>query len=344
MNSHSRRRRRRQRGIPGALLLLVLLVVIVVAVLLFRGCTAEKPEQPSNEDTAQTGGDVQTDGNTQTDNQDDSQTEDSQPQEIQTSTGVSCTLTDLGEEAIYTGELVLVNNWTLYHFPEEQELVSIYAEKNDSYYVAGTEVYLAPVAMEALNAMLADFTAQGGSKSVNVVAGYRTEEFQQHLFDQSAEQNGLEHAKQYVAQPGGSEHHTGFVVDLSIYHSDGTSEEYDGTGEYAWINENCQNYGYVVRYATDKADLTGIANEPWHFRYVGVPHATQMVKEGLCLEEYIDYLKDYTADGEHLMISCEDGTYEVWYAQGSAIYLPDSGEYTVSGNNVDGLIVTCKVG
>lgn len=322
MNSHSRRRRRRQRGIPGALLLLVLLVVIVVAVLLFRGCTAEKPEQPSNEDTAQT------DGNTQTDNQDDSQTEDSQPQEIQTSTGVSCTLTDLGEEAIYTGELVLVNNWTLYHFPEEQELVSIYAEKNDSYYVAGTEVYLAPVAMEALNAMLADFTAQGGSKSVNVVAGYRTEEFQQHLFDQSAEQNGLEHAKQYVAQPGGSEHHTGFVVDLSIYHSDGTSEEYDGTGEYAWINENCQNYGYVVRYATDKADLTGIANEPWHFRYVGVPHARLMIRLGLTLEEYVDLLRrDFRIR---------------YYAGADRGPLPEEpGRYRqVSEDNCGGLVVT----
>ena len=144
----------------------------------------------------------------------------------------------------------------------------------------------------------------------------------------------------YVAQPGGSEHHTGYALDLNIYHSDGTSEEYDGTGEYAWINDNCQNYGLVVRYATDKADITGIGNEPWHFRYVGIPHATQMVKEGLCLEEYIDYLKDFTAQGEHLMIECVSGTYEVWYAQGSAIYLPDSGEYTVSGNNVDGYIIT----
>ena len=312
MNSYSRRRRRRQWYVgPGGLLaVLAVIAAAVLAVVLFQGCGTDAP--PAGEDTAQTDGDGQTGG------QDDRQPGDSQPQEVKTSAGVSCTLTDLGEEAIYTGELVLVNNWTLYHFPEKQELVSIYAEKNDSYYVAGSEVYLAPAAMEALNAMLGDFTAQGGSKSVNVVAGYRTEEFQQHLFDQSAEQNGLEHAQQYVAQPGGSEHHTGLVVDLSIYHDNGTSEEYHGTGEYAWINGNCQNYGYVVRYAEDKADLTGIANEPWHFRYVGVPHATQRVKEGLCLEEYIDCLKE--------------------------AYLPDSGDYTVSGNNVDGIIVTCRVG
>ena len=325
MNSNGRGRRRRQVYVgPGVLLLLVVIVVAVLAGVFLWGRGGE--ETPGN-DSAQVSGqdDQQTDGtgNSQTDDQ---QTDADEPKGVVTSTGVNCTLMDLGENAIYTGDLILVNNSTFFHFPENQELVSVYDEKNDSYYVGGTNIYLAPAAMEALNAMLADFTAQGGSKSVNVVAGHRTEEFQQHLFDQSAEQNGLEHAQQYVAQPGGSEHHTGYALDLSVYHSDGTSEEYDGTGEYAWINENCQNYGLVVRYATDKADITGIANEPWHFRYVGIPHATQMVKEGLCLEEYIS------------------GTYEVWYAEGSAIYLPDSGEYTVSGNNVDGVIVTCKVG
>ena len=261
-----------------------------------------------------------------------------------TPSGVACTRTDFGEEAIYAGDLILVNNWTAYHFPEEEpDLPAIYDGKTGSYYVRDREVLLAPHALEALNGMLDAFQAQGGSKSVNVVAGYRTKEFQQHLFDQSAEQNGLDHAQQFVAQPGGSEHHTGLVVDLSILHADGSSEEYRGAGEYAWINENCQNFGWVVRYDMNKVALTGISTEPWHFRYVGVPHATAMVRENLCLEEYIDYLKQFTFDKEHLTVACGDGTYEIWYAQGSAIHVPDGGEYTVSGNNVDGLIVTCKV-
>ena len=173
---------------------------------------------------------------------------------------------------------------------------------------------------------------------------YRTAEEQQHLFDQSAERSGLDHAEKYVAQPGGSEHHTALVVDLSVLNSDGTSSEYDGTGEYAWINENCQDYGWVVRYDQAKAELTGIYDEPWHFRYVGVPHAPKMAELDLCLEEYIDYLKDFTFEGDHLTIDCASGRYEAWYAQGTEIYLPDDGEYTVSGNNVDGLIVTCRVG
>lgn len=259
-----------------------------------------------------------------------------------TASGIPCTLTELGEDAVYTGDLVLVNNWTLYHFPEEQPLECIYDGKTGSYYVRDKDVFLAPKALDALNAMMDAFQAQGGSKTVNVVAGYRTKEFQEHLFQQSAEQNGQAHAEKFVAQPGGSEHHTGLVVDFSILHSDGTSEEYQGQGEYAWINQNCQTFGWVVRYDAAKEALTGIGDEPWHFRYVGLPHAAAMTEENLCLEEYTDFLKNYPFDGQHLVVECAGGTYEIWYCKGTAAYLPDSGEYTVSGNNVDGVIVTCK--
>lgn len=265
------------------------------------------------------------------------------PEHASTASGIACTLTELGEEAVYTGELILVNNQVLYHFPDEQELVSIYEERTSSYYVRDMEVYLAPVAMEALNRLMDGFLENGGSKTINVVAGYRDRAFQQHLFAQSSERNGQDHAEKYVAQPGGSEHHTGLVVDLSVLRN-GVSQDYDGTGEYAWINENCQDYGWVVRYETGKEELTGIWDEPWHFRYLGVPHATEMVRLGLCLEEYIDYLRQFPFDGEHLTIQCAQGEYEVWYAQGTAAYIPDGGEYAVSGNNVDGVIVTCKIG
>lgn len=257
--------------------------------------------------------------------------------------GSDCTLTELGSEALYTGELVLVNNWTLYHFPEEQSLACVFDGKSDSYFVRDKEVYLAPEALEALNSMMDAFRDQGGGKTVNVVAGHRTREFQQHLLDQSAERNGEGHAQRFVAQPGGSEHHTGLAVDFSLLFEDGSSAEYEGTGEYAWINQNCQNYGWIVRYDTDKEPLTGIADEPWHFRYVGTPHATVMAEKGLCLEEYIEYLKQFPYDGTHLEVDCVDGSYEIWYCAGTAAYLPDSGEYAVSGNNVDGLVITLRI-
>ena len=33
--------------------------------------------------------------------------------------------------------------------------------------------------------------------------------------------------------------------------------------------------------------------EPWHYRYVGVNNATYMKEQDMCLEEYIDYLKQF---------------------------------------------------
>ena len=319
----------RRRGVYISPLYVVLALVLAAAAIFLFFRQPEEEDGPGEPQGVQTNQPVRS--------------EEPRPAKAATASGIPCTLTELGEEAVHTGELILVNNQILFRFPREQELVSIYQEKSGSYYVRDMEVLLSPAAMGPLNALLDDFLEQGGSKSVNVVAGHRTEEFQQHLFDQSAERSGLDHAKKYVAQPGGSEHHTGLVVDLSILHSDGTSGDYDGTGEYAWINENCHRYGWVVRYEAGKEELTGIWDEPWHFRYVGVPHATAMAAEGLCLEEYIDELRRYPFEGEHLTVDCADGTYEIWYCQGTEAYLPDSGDYQVSGNNVDGFVVTYKV-
>ena len=333
------KRRKRRRGVyisPVMLLSAAAVLALAAAIVLLPG-RGGGDVLPPEESAAPSAQPTQPDQSTQP-------TQPAQPPATATlSDGTVCDLTQLGEDAVYTGSLVLVNNWTCYHFPEEEELVNVFEQKNGQYIVARTDILLRQEAMDALNRMLSDFRAQGGSRTVNVVAGHRTAEFQQHLFDQSAARNGLDHAKQFVAQPGGSEHHTGLVVDLSVMLSDGSSRDYDGTGEYAWINENCHNYGYIVRYAADKASLTGIADEPWHFRWLGVPHATQAVKEGLCMEEYIDYLKDFTVE-EPLTISCADGAYEVWYAAGTEVYLPRSGEYEVSGNNVDGVIVTRRIG
>ena len=328
------RGKRAARG--GALSVIVILILAAaMGALLLQGCRsggevpADEKLPPAGQEQTQTG-EVQVEQPVE------------KPRHVTTPSGIVCTLQELEEDAIRTGELILVNNSNHYVFPAEEDLVCIYENKSDSYIVARTDTVIAPVTMEALNRMLDAFREQGGSKSVNVVAGHRTEEFQQHLFAQSAQRNGLEHAQKYVAQPGGSEHHTGYAVDFSVM-KNGVSHDYDGTGEYAWINENCHNYGYIVRYETGKEELTGIWDEPWHFRYLGVPHATEIARLGLCLEEYMDYLKDYTFEGEHLTIRCEAGEYEVWYTQGTEVYLPDSGEYSVSGNNVDGLIVTCRV-
>lgn len=60
--------------------------------------------------------------------------------------------------------------------------------------------------------------------------------------------------------------------------------------EYGWLAEHAWEYGFIRRYPPDKTDITGISNEPWHYRYVGREAAADMRELGICLEEYIDYL------------------------------------------------------
>lgn len=60
---------------------------------------------------------------------------------------------------------------------------------------------------------------------------------------------------------------------------------------YTWLANNAYRYGFIQRYPSDKTDITGVNNEPWHYRYVGVEAAQEMQEKGLCLEEYTDLLK-----------------------------------------------------
>ncbi len=41
-----------------------------------------------------------------------------------------------------------------------------------------------------------------------------------------------------------------------------------------------------------QTELTGIQYEPWHIRYVGLPHSAIMKEKNFVLEEYMDYLKE----------------------------------------------------
>lgn len=252
-------------------------------------------------------------------------------------------LAEFTEDAIHRGDLILVNHVTPYRFPEESSLFRVAEMKNGSYYIRSTDLLLAPAAQEALNVMLDEFLSQGGSKTVNLVAAWRSREVQQHLYEQSAARYGADHAEQYVALPGHSEHHTGLAMDFSLYFPDGTSADFNGEGEWAWITENAHRFGLILRYPEGKAALTGIAYEPWHFRYVGVPHAAAMQKLGMCLEEYHAYLRTFPYEGEHLFLTLGADRYEIWFERGSDAHLPIEGEYTVSGNNVDGLIITRKL-
>lgn len=84
--------------------------------------------------------------------------------------------------------------------------------------------------------------------------------------------------------PGSSEHNIGICMDIICAAS---SANFQNTKEYAWLMENADDYGFILRYPEDKADITGVKFEPWHWRYVGVENASKIKASGLCLEEYL---------------------------------------------------------
>ena len=124
-----------------------------------------------------------------------------------------------------------------------------------------------------------------------VAAGYRTAAEQQALLEEKIEEyraegrsrrEAKELAGQWVARPGASEHQLGIAVDINA-DSDYSSSE----ALYQWLEDNSWKYGFIHRYPADKTEITGIVNEPWHYRYVGYEAAAAMYDSGQCLEEYL---------------------------------------------------------
>lgn len=149
-----------------------------------------------------------------------------------------------------------------------------------------------------LQEMFNDARAQGYGLFVR--EGYRTQEEQQQLMDEKIEayenegkskSEAKKLAEQWVAIPGTSEHQLGIAVDIN---ADTTKSSSDDV--YNWLAENAHTYGFIKRYPSNKTDITGVINEPWHYRYVGKEAASKIYSQGICLEEYIDTL-GYTDSG-----------------------------------------------
>lgn len=124
-----------------------------------------------------------------------------------------------------------------------------------------------------------------------ISSGYRDDKKQQSLFSNEVEtylEKGLAYeqaeteAGKSVARPGYSEHATGLTLDLN-----GVKEDFDQTTAYKWLSQHAQDYGFILRYPSDKQNITKIKFEPWHYRYVGIENAKAMKSQGLCLEEYL---------------------------------------------------------
>ncbi len=144
----------------------------------------------------------------------------------------------------------------------------------------------AQVSTECYDNLLKMLTAcNNAGHEYTIASAYRSYTQQQKILkdrqkwymenQEMTEAEAYQEARLTVALPGTSEHHLGLALDLN------------GEGALEWLHEHCWEYGFIVRYDGAKAHITGIIDEPWHFRYVGITTAMDMKDSGLCLEEYL---------------------------------------------------------
>ncbi|MGG0763156.1 VanY-A/VanY-F/VanY-M family D-Ala-D-Ala carboxypeptidase [Bacillus paramycoides] len=235
---------------------------------------------------------------------------------------------EITEEQAYKGNLLLVNK----DYPVKKDSIRsdiINVAQNSElvrgYGVLDRNIRLSKdIVKKFLNVIDA-----AEKESVNhflISSGYRDFQEQRQLYE--------EMGSDYALPAGYSEHNLGLSLDVGS-----TQKKMEKAPEGKWIEENVWKHGFVLRYPKNKSNITGIQYEPWHIRYVGLPHSAIMQKKKFTLEEYLDFLKEK----KEISTNVEGEEYKVSYykvSNNTTINVPINQHYEISGNNMDGVIVT----
>ncbi len=183
--------------------------------------------------------------------------------------------------------------------------------------------------------------AVGGIQEIVPVSGWRSQQEQEAIWQSTWERYGEAFTRQYVAPPGCSEHQSGLAIDLgrAAKYIDFIRPAFPYDGVCGAFRKVATDYGFIQRYEKGKESVTEISCEPWHFRYVGAPHAQLITMHHLALEEYSSFLQE-----KPRICQLQNGRMaQVFYVPASGektpIEIPD-GCYQISGDNVAGFIVT----
>ena len=243
----------------------------------------------------------------------------------------------LKEDAIHSGNLILVNA----HYPCRDNT----AERTLLPVNTGTDKIL--LDSDAVKHLACLMDRINGWEQITTVSGWRSMQEQTDIYTDSLKDNGKTFTEKFVAHPGHSEHQTGLAIDLALKqeHIDFICPDFPYTGICQTFRHDAVSYGFIERYPANKESITGIAHEPWHFRYVGVPHAEIMVNNDFVLEEYISFLKKYPRGKTHYFHKTENECITVSYLEANRtadtqFEIDDNNLYSVSGNNIDGFIIT----
>lgn len=329
------RRRYRVRYDRIVAVVLVLIVLIVILSSCMKGCS-EKKNGGAGDDNTKTKA-SETTNSTIVDNLD---TTGASPVIPGSSDAAVTTQAEYVTEAhdiseIYSGDLVLVNALHEYKFPiYDVDLVTLHDNILGEYYgVSDNVIKLDRNVLTQLNSLMQGFYLETSNNDIWIIGGYRTLEEQEDKYNTGNS----------AFKGGCTDYHTARTFDIGVFPKDSSSGYYSPTGVYAWIDEHAADYGFVVRFPEGKEAITGESARTQTYRYVGVPHAQYMRQNGLCLEEYIELLRSYSISAP-LELTVGSTIYNVYFVpagEGSTdVPVPSNKPYTLSGNNVDGFIVS----
>lgn len=286
-----------------ALIVVTILVMIILAILIFKKVLGTEQQPNETDNTPSTSDTVDT-------------SETSEPPVV--SAGVSV---PVAKTEVQKGSLVLIDSEHSYTvntvslkniknsrtpFYNEAKGYNVY-----SYYTKDDTPELEEKALAALNSLCDAFYAATGNNDLYV----------KNAYDASSQK-----------------HSTGYAVDLGIYTLEYVLYSLDDAkfaDIYDWFFDNYHKYGFVI---------DSDADHSFCFRYVGVPHAYYMYENNIGLKEYLALVQR-----EPLAFTIHNGDkYEVSYVHATGdvvnITVPSAeSEYEISGDNMEGIIVTVKV-
>lgn len=241
----------------------------------------------------------------------------------------------LSPSGVFKGPLVLINETNQYTMPtgDDNTLTSLYNQPGfkTSYRLKNSHVALRYETIGQFSAMIDMLKARFASTSLS----------EDYLLITNAGTVGDASATLDYSD----ENVSGYSFDIRVYITSTGKNRRLNADEQAWLADNCARYGFVLRYEEGKESTTGVIADLYHFRYVGIPHSTYMKANNLCLEEYVSLIKNYTYKTP-LTVKSGSKTYEVYYVKAAGAvttaYVPTGSAYTVSGNNIDGFIITVE--
>lgn len=308
-------------------LLLIGAAILLVVLIICGGC--EPDEKPQGESSAQTSSTADTSSEASLPEEDSSEEASSQ------AAPVTFAQVEVPTAGKMTGILALTDPAYAAGITETPDgLTRVSNHKNSYYGLSGTALTLRLDAIEALNDLVKAFTEAKGEHSLIIHEAYKP-------------------GAEVQDDPIRKDLSGGNTVYFTLYPADKDGDNL-GTGKYVWLVDNCNRFGYILRYPSEKSGITQVSGygSGRVYRYVGYEHAAYMAKYHLCLEEYIDLLHAYTPEAP-LEITYEDSTgdeqvcyvYYVPAGEGENTTLAIRGGeetvYSVSGDGSGGFIVTC---